>query len=99
MNTQHQHSEAQETILKESVISIHWGSRLVSKDSNIPSMSEWPKPRLLEALFKNNITAPVGTSHEKLLALFLENIHIEHTPADPSNSSIPRKATEKRKQC
>ena len=64
-----QQSEAEEAN-EESVISIRRSSRLASKKS-IPSMEDWPVPKLLEVLFKNNIPAPVGASHEELFYFIL----------------------------
>ena len=80
-----QQSEAEEAN-EESVISIRQSSR---KNPNIPSMEDWPVPKLLEVLFKNDIPAPVGASHKELFALFKENIRSE-------TAFVPKKSTEKR---
>ena len=66
---------------------------------NIPSIEDWPVPKLLEVLFKNDIPAPVGASHEELFALFKENIRSETAFAFFSNYSVPKKSAEKRKNC
>lgn len=39
-------------------------------------ITEWPVPRLLEALFKNNITAPVVAAQGERFALYAESNHI-----------------------
>ena len=78
-----QQSETEETN-EESVISIRRSSCLLSKNPNTPSIEDWPVPKLLEVLFKNNFTAPVGASHKEL---FMENIRSETASAFLSNHS------------
>ncbi|XP_037627458.1 uncharacterized protein LOC119489294 [Sebastes umbrosus] len=93
-----QQSEAEEAIGKKSPVPIRWSSRLTNRNSNpAPSISEWPVSRLLEILFKNRITAPVGSSHEELFQMFLESVHGTNPPADLPKSCAPKKAAEKRK--
>ena len=93
-----QPSEAEEAN-EGSVISIRQSSRLASKNPNIPSIEDWPVPKLLEVLFKNDITAPVGASHEELFALFKENIRSKTASTFLSNYTVPKKSAEKRKNC
>ncbi|KAL7383912.1 hypothetical protein ABVT39_020484 [Epinephelus coioides] len=93
-----QNSEAEEAICDdERPPSRCRSSRLTSKAANIPSIDDWPIPRLLEFLFYNDITAPVGASHQELFTLFMGCAGFPSPPADRLPSSAPRKAPAKRK--
>ncbi len=89
-------SEAEEASCEGNPVTTWRSARLASKNPITPSISEWPVPTLLEALFKNLIPAPIGASREELFALYMENVYSEPPPADLS-SSVPRKCTRKRK--
>lgn len=61
--------EPEEASCEEITAPIRRSSRLASKTSNTLRICDWPVPRLLKALFQNNIRAPAGASHEELFAL------------------------------
>ena len=89
-------SESEEAIDDERAPSLRRSSRLAGK-GNAPSIDDWPLPKLLEFLFSNDVTAPVGASHRELFALFLNCAGFP--PVDQRPVSAPRKAPVKRKHC
>ncbi|XP_073320947.1 uncharacterized protein [Pagrus major] len=70
----HRVSESEEAIDEERApSSLRRSSRLAGKGTGqiAPSIDDWPIPKLLEFLFCNDVSAPVGASHRELFALFL----------------------------
>ncbi|KAF4118480.1 hypothetical protein G5714_000531 [Onychostoma macrolepis] len=93
---QHQ-SQTGEVILDENNVSVRRSTRLASKSSCSPGISDWPLPKILEVLFKSNIPVPSGATHEELFTLLCESIDVpaSHSPPHPPTSS--KKNTQKRK--
>ncbi|KAF4095453.1 hypothetical protein G5714_024531 [Onychostoma macrolepis] len=93
---QHQ-SQTGEVILDENNVSVRRSTRLASKSSCSPGISDWPLPKILEILFKSNIPVPSGATHEELFTLLCESIDVpaSHSPPHPPTSG--KKNTQKRK--
>ncbi|RXN33979.1 hypothetical protein ROHU_015237 [Labeo rohita] len=94
--SQQQQTQTGEAIIDENV-AVRRSTRLASKASFSPSISDWPLPKILEVLFKSHISAPTGATHEDLFNLLCENIDVPAPHSPPPPPSAGKKNMQKRK--
>ncbi|RXN12064.1 hypothetical protein ROHU_029699 [Labeo rohita] len=86
-----------EAIIDENV-AVRRSTRLASRASFSPSISDWPLPEILEVLFKSHISVPTGATHEELFNLLCENIDVPAPHSPPPPPSASKKNMQKRKK-
>ncbi|XP_050956480.1 uncharacterized protein LOC127157292 [Labeo rohita] len=94
--SQQQQTQTGEAIIDENV-AVRRSTRLASKASFSPSISDWPLPKILEVLFKSHISVPTGATHEELFNLLCENIDVPAPHSPPPPPSAGKKNMQKRK--
>ncbi|KAK9980990.1 hypothetical protein ABG768_000564, partial [Culter alburnus] len=62
--SQQQISQAEEAIQDESNASVCRSSRLANKSFSALSIIDWPLPKLLETLYRDDIPAPPRATHK-----------------------------------
>ncbi|KAA0712564.1 hypothetical protein E1301_Tti023697 [Triplophysa tibetana] len=89
--------QAEDATQEESSVPVRLSSRLASKSPSLPSINDWPLPKILETLFKRNVPVPTGATHEDLSILFCENADMSSTESLIPPPSSSKKNTQKRK--
>ncbi|KAL0185660.1 hypothetical protein M9458_017330, partial [Cirrhinus mrigala] len=94
--SQQKQTQTGEAIIDENV-AVRRSTRLASKASFSPSISDWPLPKILEVLFKSHISVPTRATHEELFNLLCENIDVPAPHSPPPPPPAGKKNMQKRK--